>query len=122
MPVVAIEHDGALILLDIVLVIDIQRVGELRFKPRVTLSDVEGIRVVGDVEQLGDIRLTGIAAIMEPDVMLVAELIVEVDGGSEIDHIADGIHIDAAIVLNEIRALGLYEESQVIIVLLLSVT
>ena len=121
MPVVAVEHDRTFVFLDIVLVVDIQRVRELRLKSRVTLGDVERIRVVSDVEQLSHFRLTGITAIMEPDVVLIGKLIVKVDGWGEIHHIADGIYIDAAIVLYEIGVLGLHEEAHVIVIFLLQV-
>ena len=58
---------------------------------------------------------------MQPDVVLVAELIVEVYRWSKIGDIADGVHVDAAVVLDEIGVLGLHEDTDVIVVLLLPV-
>ena len=122
MTVVDIENDRPLVLLDVVIVIDIQRIGELGLQTRITLSDIEGIGVISDVEQLGHLRLTGIATVMYPDVLLVTEFIVEIEGWREIGHITDGIDIHPTIVLNEVRMLWLHQESHIIIVFLLPVT
>ena len=102
MTVVDIEDDRALVLLDIVVVVDIQRIGKLRLQTRITLRDIEGVGVVGNVKQLGHLRLTGIATVVNPDVLLVTELIVEVNRWRDIGHVANGIDIDAEIVLNEV--------------------
>ncbi len=91
----------------VVVVVDVERVGELRLQSWVSLCDVKRIGVVGDVEQLGDVGLSGVASIVEPDVLLIAELIVEVDGRRKVHHVADGIDVNASIVLYEIRVLGL---------------
>ena len=42
----------------------------------------------------------------------------EVEGWRQIGHITNGIHINATIVLYEIRVLGLNEESDIVIVFL----
>ena len=122
MTVVDIENDRPLVLLDVVVVIDIQRIGELGLQTRITLSDIEGIGVISDVEQLGHLRLTGIATVMYPDVLLVTEFIVEIEGWREIGHVTDGIDIHTTIVLNEVRMLWLHQESHIIVVFLLPVT
>ena len=121
MAVVTIEHYRALVFRDVVLVIHIERIGELRLQSRVTLGDVERVRVIPDGQQLGNLRLTRVASIVEPDVVLVAELIVEVECWCHVGHIADGVHIDAAIVLNEVGVLRLHQHTHVIVVLLLIV-
>ena len=54
--------------------------------------------------------------------MLVGELVVEVDGRCQIGDVADGVHVDTTIILNEIGVLGLHKESHVIVVLLLPMT
>ena len=69
--IVTIHRYRALILTDVVVVVHVQRVGELRLQTRVSLSDVKGIRVVGDVEQLSNIWLSGIAPIVNPDITLL---------------------------------------------------
>ena len=99
---VGIHHDGALALGDVVIVIDVEGVGELRFQTGISLRDVERVGVVGDVEQLGDVGLTGVAAIVKPNVALLMELVVEVDGRRQVHDVSDGIDIHAAVVLNEV--------------------
>ena len=69
--IITIHRYRALILTDVVVVVHVQRVGELRLQARVSLSDVKGIRVVGDVEQLSNIWLSGIAPIVNPDITLL---------------------------------------------------
>ena len=69
--IITIHRYRALILTDVVVVVHVQRVGELRFQPRVSLCDVKGIRVVGDVEQLSNIWLSGIAPIVNPNITLL---------------------------------------------------
>ena len=69
--IITIHRYRALILADVVVVVHVQRVGELRLQPRVSLCDVERIRVVGDVEQLSNIWLSGIAPIVNPDITLL---------------------------------------------------
>lgn len=122
MAVVTVKNDTALIFRDVVLVIGVKRIGELWLQSRITFCDKERIGVVGDIEQLGDIGLTGVATIVNPDIMLVAELIVEVDGGCQIGDIANGIDIDTTIVLNEVRMLRLHKEANVVVVLFLVMT
>ena len=119
--VVSVKHNGALVLADVVLVIDVQRIGELWFQSWVTLCDVERVGVVGDVEQLCDVGLTGIATIVEPDIVLVAELIMVIDCRREVYDVADGIDIDASVVLNEVGALWLEQHTHVVVVLFLPV-
>ena len=69
--IVTIHRYRALILTDVVVVVHVQRVGELRLQTRVSLCDVKRIRVVGDVEQLSNIWLSGIAPIVNPDITLL---------------------------------------------------
>lgn len=69
--IITIHRYRALILTDVVVVVNVQRVGELRLQPRVSLCDVKGIRVVGDIEQLSNIWLSGIAPIVNPDITLL---------------------------------------------------
>ena len=69
--IITIHRYRALILTDVVVVVHVQRVGELRLQPRVSLCDVKRIRVVGDVEQLSNIWLSGIAPIVNPDITLL---------------------------------------------------
>ena len=104
---VGVCHKGAFVASYVVVVVDVERVGELRLQSWVSLCDVERVGVIGDVEQLGDVGLSGVASIVEPDVLLIAELIVEVDGRRKVHHVADGIDVNASIVLYEIRVLGL---------------
>ena len=121
MAIVAIEHEGPLVLDDIVFVVDVQRIGELRLQAGVSLRDVERVGVVGDVEQLRDVGLTGVTAVVQPDVVLVAELQMEVERRGEVRHVAHSVNIASTIVLNEVRVLGLYEDAHVVVVLLLPV-
>lgn len=69
--IITIHRYRALILTDVVVVVHVQRVGELRLQTRVSLCDVKRIRVVGDVEQLSNIWLSGIAPIVNPDITLL---------------------------------------------------
>ena len=117
--VVGIEYNGALVFLDVVIVVEIERVGKLRLQSRVTLSDVERVRVVGNVEQLRDVGLAGVAAVLYSDGLLVGELIAEVERWRHVRHVADGINVDAAVVLDVVGVLWLYVEADVILVLLL---
>ena len=55
---------------------------------------------------------------MQPQIALVAELIVEVECWREVGDITHGIDINAAIILNEVRVLRLEQEPDVVIVLL----
>ena len=71
MAIITIHRYRALILADVVVVVHVQRVGELRLQTRVSLCDVKRIRVVGDVEQLSNIWLSGIAPIVNPDITLL---------------------------------------------------
>ena len=52
-----IEDDAAFVAHDIIIVVSIQRVCELRLQPRVTHADGERVGVIIDVEQLGDAGL-----------------------------------------------------------------
>ena len=54
----------ALVLAAVVLIVDVERVGELRLQSWITLCDVEWIGVVDDVKQLCDVGLAGVAAIV----------------------------------------------------------
>ena len=119
--VIGVEDDAALVAHDVIIIIGVQRVGELWLQTRVSLCDVERVGVVGDVKQLSHLRLAGIAAVVNPEVTLIAELIMEVECWREIGHIANGIDIEASVVLNEVRVLGLDEEADVVVVLLLVV-
>ena len=102
MAVVAEEYETAFVFLDIIAIIGIQRVRELWFQSRITLRDVKWVGVVGNVEQLRDVWLSGVAAIGQTDRLLVAEVIVEVQCRREVDNVTDGVNINAAVVLNEI--------------------
>ena len=51
MPIVGIGHYRALMLGNVGVVIDIERVGELRFQSGISLSDIERVGIVGDIEQ-----------------------------------------------------------------------
>ena len=62
MAIVGIHDDRTLISHNVVIVISIERVGELRFQARVTLSDVERVGIVSNVEQLCHFRLACIPA------------------------------------------------------------
>ena len=122
MAVVGIDNDTPLVANNIIVIVEIQRICELRFQSWVTLCDVKRIGVVGDLEQLRHIGLTGISAIVDPEVTLIAELIMEVKCWSQIGDIADGVDIDTTIVLNEVRVLGLYKDADIIIIFLLTMT
>ena len=122
MTVVSVEDNAALVFADVVLIINIQRIGELRLQARVSLRDVERVGVVGDIQQLGDVRLTSVATIVEPDVVLVGELVVEVDSRCQVGDVTDGVHVDTTIILNEIGVLRLHKKSHVIVILLLPMT
>ena len=100
--VVGINHNTTFVSHNVVVVIGIERAGELRFQSRITLGDVKRVRIVGDVEQLRHIRLTCIAAIVNPQVTLIAELIVEIECWREVSDITHCVDIDATIILNEI--------------------
>ena len=119
MAIVTIEYDGTLVSLDVVVVIDVQRIGELRLQATITRGDIKRIRVIANLQQLGDIGLTGVATIVDIDVLLVAELIVEVNGRREVGHRTHRVDIASAIVLNEVRTLGLHQDTHVIVILLL---
>ena len=93
----------------------------MRLQPGITLCDVERVGVVGDVEQLGDVGLTGVTTIVEPDVALLMEFVVEIDGRCQVHHISDGIDIHTAVVLDEVRPLGLCQHTHVVVVFLLPV-
>ena len=118
MAVVGINHDTTLVTHNIVVVITIERTGELRLQTRVTHGDVKRIRVVGDIEQLGHLRLTGIATVVQPQVALIAELIVEIECRRKVGYITHGIYIHTTVVLDKVRVLGLNQETDVVIVLL----
>jgi hypothetical protein len=49
---------------DVVIVVEVQRVGKLRLQTRVTLRDVEWVRVICDVEQLSNVGLLRIASVL----------------------------------------------------------
>ena len=121
MAVVGIDHDGAFVARDVVVVVEVQRVGELGFQAWVTLRDIERVGVVGDVEQLGDVRLLCVAAILQAQCALVAEVVVEVKCRRQVGDVADGVDVDPTVVLNVVRVLGLHEEAQVVVILLLFV-
>ena len=91
----------------------------MRFQSRITLCNIERVRVVGNIQQLGDIRLSGVATILDAETALVGELIAEVERGRQVRDVPDRIHIDSAVVLNIVRVLRLNQESQVIVVFLL---
>ena len=120
--VVGVKNNGALVLLDVIIVIDIQRVGELWFQSWVTRCDVKRVRVIPDGKQLGDFRLARIAPIVEPKVLLVGEFVVEVNGGRDVDHGTHRINVDASVVLNEVGMLRLNKDTHVVVVFLLPVT
>ena len=59
---------------------------------------------------------------MEPEVALLAELVVEIEGRRQVDDVANGVDVDATIVLNEVRVLRLHEETDVVVVFFHAVT
>ena len=71
------------------------------------MGNVEGVAIVGNVEQLSDVRLTRIPTVVQAERALLAELVSEVEGGRKVGHGTDGIHIFSTIVLHEIGALWL---------------
>ena len=119
--IVGIDDNRPLVTLDVVVVIHIQRIGELGFQSRITLGDIERIGVVGDVEQLRDVRLPGITAVVEPDILLVRKLVVEVERRRDIRHVADSVDVDATVVLDVIGVLRLHKHAHVVVVFLLPV-
>ena len=118
MPEIEVGYDGALVAHDVVVVVGVQRVGERGLQSGVTLGDVEWVGVVGDVEQLRHLRLAGLAAVVEPEVALLAELVVEVEGRRQVDDVAYGVDVDTAVVLDEVGVLRLDEETDVVVVFL----
>ena len=119
MSIVSVCHYRTFVAVDVVVVIDVEAIGELWFQSWVTLCDVKRIAVICNIEQLSDVWLSCISPIMKPYIALVAEFIVEVKRRREVCNVSDGVYISPTIVLYEIGALRLNQESYVIIVLLL---
>ena len=72
---------------DIVVVIDIKRIGKLGLQTGISLCDVEGIGIISDVKQLGDVGLAGVTTIMKPEIALFTELIMKIDGCNGLDNL-----------------------------------
>ena len=58
---------------------------------------------------------------MEPDILLVRELVVEVERRRDIRHVADGVDVDATVVLDVIGVLRLHKHAHVVVVFLLPI-
>ena len=111
-------HDATLVVLDIVVVEQAEVLGERGFQTRVTLFDVQGIGVVGDVEQVGHGRLAAGATIGEAQLADFRDLPSEIGRRR---HVGDGacrIGMHTLIVLNEVRLLRHHLESNVQVVVL----
>jgi hypothetical protein len=107
MAIIAVDDNRPFIFLDVIVIIDIQRISKLRLQTSVTCCDIKRIGVISDFEQLCYVGLAGITPIVYPDVLLVIKLIVEINSRGKVDDIADGIDIQSSIILNEIGVLGL---------------
>ena len=96
------RHDGALVLLEIVVVEQVEVLTERGLQSRVTLRDVQGVAVVGDVEQVAHLGLLGVGAVGEAQLASGRLLPAEVHGRSEVGNGAGGVGVDALIILDEV--------------------
>ena len=88
-------------------------VGERGFQSRVTLLDVQGVAVVGYVEQVGHARLLRGSAVVDSQVAHLREPVSEVECGREVGHVSHRVHVHALEVLQIVRALRLHHHAGV---------
>ena len=100
-------HHSALCLLPVVVVEEAEVLSERWFQSRVTLLNVERVRVVGDVEQLRDAGLRRVGPVVDAQVADLAEAVAEVEGRGDVEDIACGVDADALVVLDIVRLLWL---------------
>ena len=100
--VVGARHNSHLPLLDVVVVLGTQTVGEGRLQSRVTLGDVERVAVVGNVEKVGHRGLRCISAVVYAQTANVRESVAEVERWRYINHIAHRVGIQALVVLHKL--------------------
>ena len=106
-------HHSALVLLEVVVVEEVEVLTERGLQTRVTFLDVQGVAVVGDVEQVAHLRLLGVGAVGEAQLARGRLLPAEVHGRSEVGDGTRGVGVDAQIVLSEVRLLGYHLHTDV---------
>ena len=99
------RRDGALIALCVVVVEEAEVLSERRLQPRVTLTDVHRVAVVGDVEQVAHRGLVSPGIILHTHLADLTALPAEVDGRGEVRHRTRGIGMKPLVVLGEVGLL-----------------
>ena len=94
--------NGALMGLHVVIVEQAEILSERGLQTRVTFLDVQRVAVVGDVEQVGHLRLGGVGVILYAQLAHLGALPAEVEGWREVGHSTGGVGMHALIVLQEV--------------------
>ena len=80
------SHDRLLMLLEIVIVVQTEVLGERRLQSRVTSADVQRVAVIVDVKQVADRRLAAVTTVVEAQLPSIAMLPTEVERRGEVSH------------------------------------
>ena len=94
-----------------------QPVIERRLQSRITLAHIQGIRIVGDVQQVRHRRLTARTPVFHTQLLLAVPAVTEVHGGGYIEHVAHRVGIVSVVALHEMRTLGLQQHTQIQLIL-----
>ena len=94
--------DRALIALGIVVVEDTQVLSERGLQARVTLTDVQWVAIVGDIEQVVHRRLTGVGIILHTQLTHLRAFPAEVECRCDIGNRTCGIGMMSLIILQEV--------------------
>ena len=87
-------------LLEIVIIVQTEVLGERRFQTRITSADCQRVAVVHDVKQVADRRLTVVGTIVEAQLTLLRPSPTEIERRSKVRHGTGGISMHTLIVLN----------------------
>ena len=85
--------------------------GERGFQSRITLSDIQRVGVIGNIEQVTHRRLAAATAVFQAHLLLSVPTVAEVHGGCNVQHIAYRIGIMTIVALHEVGALRLDEHA-----------
>ena len=83
---IQVSHDAALVVLYVVIIEQTEVLRERRLQSWVTLTDIQRVGIVGDVQQVGHGRLTGRAAVSESQLADLRNLPAEVGRWRPVHH------------------------------------
>ena len=102
--------------LNIVVIEQAEILGERRFQSGITLTNVQRVAVIGNIQQVAHRWLAAIGTIVEAQLADIGYLPTEIGCRSNVRHGANGIGVNTLIVLCKVRALWHHLETNIQVV------